>query len=196
MKILNRMMDKIWQISGSVGATRTLAGVSFAESIFFPVPPDLLLIPMVLADRKRAFKLAAICLVANIFGAAVGYFIGKFFMEVVGMAIINFYGLQEPFIQIQTWYEEYSALAVAVAALTPIPYKLCTITAGAFEINFVVFILLSILCRGARFFAIAGLLYLFGDKVRYFLEKRLDLILLGGMLLVVAGFVLIKVIPW
>ena len=190
------MMDKIWQISGSVGATRTLAGVSFVESIFFPVPPDLLLIPMILADRSRAFKLATICLVANILGAAVGYFIGKFFMDVAGMAIINFYSLQEPYIQVQTWYEQYSVLAIAVGALSPIPYKLCTITAGAFNINFGLFLLVSIVFRGARFFAIAGLLYAFGHKIRYFLEKRFDLILLGGMAIVVLGFVLVKIIPW
>lgn len=192
MKILNKMMDKIWTLSASVGARRILFIVSFTESIFFPIPPDLLLVPMILARRKQAFQLAAICLVANILGAAVGYLIGKFFMELLGMPIIHFYTLEEQYVQIQTWYETYSAWAVAAAALTPVPYKLCTITAGAFNINFATFILVSILARGFRFFAIAGLLCLFGERVRFFIEKRLDLIMLLTLVGVVLGFVAFK----
>ena len=185
-------MNKIWRLSSTVGAKRVLFLVSFSESIFFPIPPDLMLIPMILARRQAAFKIAAVCLAGNLLGAAAGYFIGKFFMDAVGLSIINFYTLQEQYLQIQQWYESYSAWAVTVAALTPIPYKVCTITAGAFEINFFIFMLASLLARGLRFFTVAGLLYLFGDRVRFFIEKRLDLIMLLTLIGVVAGFVLFK----
>ena len=186
------MMDKIWQLSSTVGAKRVLFVVAFTESVFFPVPPDLFLIPMILARRQDAFKIAAVCLTGNILGAAAGYFIGKFFMDMLGLPIIEFYTLEEQYLQIQQWYESYSAWAVAAAALTPIPYKLCTITAGAFNINFFTFILVSILARGFRFFAISGLLYLFGERVRFFLEKRLDLIMLLTLVGVVLGFAAFK----
>ncbi len=195
MKILRRTMDKIWSLSASVGAKRVLFGVSFTESIFFPVPPDLFLITMTLAKRKEAFRLATICLVANILGAAVGYMIGKFFMELLGMPIIHFYGFEDQYFQIQEWYDKYSVWAVAAGALTPVPYKLCTLTAGAFEINFFTFILVSILARGFRFFTVAGLLYLYGEKVRFFVEKRLGLITLLLLVGVVLGFLLIKFLP-
>lgn len=190
------MMDKIWKLSASVGALRVMAIVSFTESIFFPVPPDLLLVPMVLADRKRAFKIATVCLIANLLGAAVGYMIGKFFMDLLGMPIINFYNLAEEYLRIQGLYETYSVLAVAAAALTPIPYKLCTISAGAFNINFATFMIVSFFARGARFFAITALLYVFGERVRFFVEKRLDLIMLLTLIGVVLGFLAIKFIPW
>lgn len=196
MSFYNKLLDKLWAASRSVGAVRTLALVSFTESVFFPVPPDLLLIPMILSRPRQAFKLAGICLVASVFGAAAGYVVGKFFMSIVGMPIIDFYGLQQQYLQVQELYTEYSALAVAAAALTPIPFKLCTITAGAFDINFVVFILVSFIFRGLRFFAIAALLYFFGERARYFLEKRLDILLLISLILLVGGFVLVKYFPW
>ncbi|MBQ4133392.1 MAG: DedA family protein [Desulfovibrionaceae bacterium] len=185
-------MDKIWQLSSSVGAKRVLFAVAFTESIFFPIPPDLLLVPMILAKRHEAFKIAGVCLAGNLLGAAAGYFIGKFFMDALGMPIINFYALQDQYLQVQQWYDSYSAFAVAAAALTPIPYKLCTITAGAFDINFFTFMLVSLLARGFRFFAISGLLYLFGEKVRFFIEKRLDIIMLLTLIGVVVGFAVFK----
>lgn len=194
MKILNRMMDKIWSLSSTVGAKRVLFLVAFSESIFFPIPPDLLLVPMILAKRSDAFKIATVCLIGNILGAAGGYFIGKFFMDMIGLPIIDFYAMQEQYLQIQEWYETYSAWAVAAAALTPIPYKLCTITAGAFNVNFFTFILVSVLARGFRFFAISGLLYLFGERVRFFVEKRLDVIMLLTLVGVVVGFIIFKVL--
>lgn len=166
--------------------------VSFTESVFFPLPPDLLLIPMALAARERALRLAAICLAASVAGGVAGYFVGMFFMDVAGMPIVRFYGLQEQYHAVKEWYDTYSAWAVAVAGLTPVPYKLCTLTAGAFRVDFVTFLLASVASRGLRFFVIAGLIYLFGERVRYFLERRFDLVLLVTLVLGVLGFLALK----
>lgn len=186
--MIKKYLDKLWRVAESKGAVKVLTVVSFTESIFFPIPPDLLLIPMALAKREQAFRLAAICLIASLFGGILGYGVGYFFMDVVGMPIIQFYGLQDKYLIIKEWYDAYSAWAVAAAGLTPIPYKLCTLTAGAFRIDFLVFIIASTLSRGVRFFTIAGLIYLFGERARYFLEKRFDLVLLGTLILGIAGF--------
>jgi membrane protein YqaA with SNARE-associated domain len=192
VKYVQHWLDRLWAIASRKGAVRVLMGVSFTEAIFFPIPPDLMLIPMALANRERAYRLAAICLLYSLAGGVFGYFIGYFFMEVAGMPIIHFYGLDEKYLVIQDWYDRYSAWAVAVAGLTPIPYKLCTLTAGAFKINWPVFVIASVVSRGLRFFAIALIISLFGDKARYFLQKRFDLILVVSLVLVVLGFVLIK----
>lgn len=192
MKLFAPLLEKLWRVSASKGATKVLAFVSVTESIFFPIPPDLLLIPMCLADRKRAFRLASICLACSVLGGIIGYFVGYFFMETIGNPIVNFYGLGEQYGAIQAWYEKYNAWAVAVAGLTPVPYKVCTLTAGAFHIDFIIFLIASTLSRGMRFFAIAGLIYLFGEKVRYFLEQRFDLLLIVFTILGIAGFIALK----
>lgn len=192
MGLMQKMMEKVWRVAESQGAMRALAIVSFTESIFFPLPPDLMLIPMALARRERAFRIALVCLLTSLVGGIVGYAIGYFFMDVVGMPIIRAYGLLDKYDVIKGWYDAYDAWAVAAAGLTPIPYKLCTLTAGAFRIDFFVFVIASTIARGIRFFSIAGLIWLFGEKVRFFLEKRFDLVMLFTLILGVAGFVVIK----
>ncbi|MGE4298618.1 MAG: YqaA family protein [Desulfovibrionaceae bacterium] len=192
MKLFKSWMDRLWAVAATKGAGRVLALVAFTESIFFPVPPDLLLIPMALARRERAFRLAGLCLGCSVLGGMAGYAVGYFFMETLGMPIVRFYGLMDKYGLVKEWYDAYSAWAVAVAGLTPIPYKLCTLTAGAFKIDFLVFMVASTLARGVRFFCIAGLIWLFGEKVRFFLEKRFDLVALATAALVVIGFVALK----
>ena len=192
MRIFQSILDWVWRMAETEGAMKVLFAVSLAESIFFPIPPDFLLIPMALAQQKKAFRLATICLVASVIGGAIGYFIGAFFMDSIGMSIVRFYGLTEQYVTVQGWYETYNAWVVAVAGLTPIPYKLCTLSAGAFHVNFEIFLIASIASRGLRFFVVAGLIYLFGHKIRHFLEKRLDLLFIGGMILVVVGFVAVR----
>lgn len=192
MKIFHSLLNWVWRMAETEGAMKVLFAVSLAESIFFPIPPDFLLIPMALAQQKKAFRLATICLVASVIGGAIGYFIGAFFMDSIGMSIVRFYGLTEQYVTVQGWYETYNAWVVAVAGLTPIPYKLCTLSAGAFHVNFEIFLIASIASRGVRFFVVAGLIYLFGHKIRHFLEKRLDLLFIGGMILVVVGFVAVR----
>ena len=192
MKLFQGMLDRLWEISARKGAERVLMAVSFCEAIFFPVPPDLLLLPMGLAARDRVFRLAWICLLFSLAGGVIGYGIGYYFMETIGTPIIRFYGLEHQYLQIQQWYDTYSAWAVSIAGLTPIPYKLCTLTAGAFKVNWPVFIIASALSRGLRFFVIALLIRYFGESARTFLEKRFNLVVSGAFVLMVLGFIALK----
>lgn len=192
MKIFQKWMGTLWDLAARKGAEKVLMMVAFTESIFFPIPQDLLLIPMGLSRPHKVFRLATLCLVASVLGGVVGYFIGLFFMELIGMAIINFYGLSEKYLIIQQWYDKYDAWAVAVAGISPVPYKVCTLTAGAFRINFAVFVIASVLSRGLRFYLIAAFIYWQGERARVFLEKRFDLVVSITLVLVILGFVLIK----
>jgi len=192
MRWVQNMLARLQRKAETKGAARTLFFLAFIESIFFPVPPDLLLIPLGLAARRQVFKLAAICLAGSVLGGAAGYLLGYFFMDTIGMPIVRLYGLEDGYVRMQEWYRHYDALAVAIGGFTPIPYKLVALTAGAFKINFATFVLMSALSRGLRFFLEAAFIYLFGEKIRYFLEKRFDLLLLLGFMLVVAGFVAVK----
>ncbi len=194
MLIFQKWMGKLWDLAARKGAEKVLMLVAFTESIFFPIPQDLLLIPMGLAQRKKVFRLATICLIFSVLGGVTGYLIGLFFMELVGMAIIGFYGLVEQYETIQVWYDRYDAWAVAVAGISPIPYKVCSLSAGAFRINLAVFIIASVLSRGARFYLIAGLIYWQGDRARLFLEKRMDKFIVATLMLVLLGFIFIRFI--
>ncbi len=194
MKIFQKWLGSLWDLAAKKGAEKVLMMVAFTESIFFPIPQDLLLIPMGLSRPDKVFRLATLCLVASVLGGIAGYFIGLFFMEVIGMAIINFYGLTDKYLVIQQWYDKYDAWAVAVAGVSPIPYKVCTLTAGAFKINFAVFVVASVLSRGLRFYLIAAFIYWQGERARNFLEKRLDLFVSITIVLVILGFILIRFI--
>jgi len=192
--IFQKWMGRLWDLAARKGAEKVLMLVAFTESIFFPVPQDLLLIPMGLAQRQKVFRLATICLIFSVLGGVAGYLIGLFFMELVGMAIIGFYGLVEQYETIQVLYDRYDAWAVAVAGISPIPYKVCSLSAGAFKINLAVFIIASVLSRGARFYLIACLIYWQGDRARLFLEKRMDKFIVVTLILVLMGFILIRFI--
>lgn len=194
MKIFQNWMGALWELAARKGAEKVLMMVAFTESIFFPIPQDLLLIPMGLSRPQKVFRLATICLFASVLGGVAGYLIGLFFMEIIGMAIINFYGLTDKYLIIQNWYDKYDAWAVAVAGISPVPYKVCTLTAGAFKINFAVFVIASILSRGFRFYLIAAVIYWQGDRARIFLEKRFDLLISITLVLVILGFLFIKFI--
>ncbi|MFP4393125.1 MAG: YqaA family protein [Desulfohalobiaceae bacterium] len=194
MGLLQRWTAKLFDLAAKKGAERVLMLVAFSEAIFFPIPQDILLLPMGLANRERVFRLALICLVFSILGGITGYFLGYYFMELIGMPVMEFYGLLQEYQTIQVWYERYDAWAVAIAGVSPIPYKVCTLSAGAFGIDFMVFVLASIVSRGARFFVIAGLIYWKGEQARLFLEKRMDVIFMLFIVLVVLGFVLLKLL--
>ncbi len=187
-------MGMLWDLSARKGAEKVLMLVAFTESIFFPVPQDLLLIPMGLAQRKKVFRLATICLIFSVLGGIAGYIIGLFFMELLGMAIIGFYGLMDQYETIKDWYDRYDAWAVAVAGVSPVPYKVCTLTAGAFKINLAVFIIASVISRGVRFYLIAALIYWQGERARTFLEKRMDKFIVLALILVLVGFIFLKFI--
>lgn len=183
-----------WTIRNAQGrhAWLSLGGVSFAESSFFPIPPDVMLVPMALADRKRALLLAAWCTFASVLGGAFGYMIGAFLFESVGSWLIDLYGYQDKVGEFRALYAEWGIWIVLIAAVTPIPYKLITIASGFALYNFPLFMLCSLIGRGARFFAVAGLIYVFGDPIRTFIEKHLEWLSIGLFVLIVLGFALIR----
>jgi membrane protein YqaA with SNARE-associated domain len=166
--------------------------LAFAESSFFPIPPDVLLIALALSIPTRAFRYALVCSVGSVIGGAFGYLIGVFFMDSVGWAIVNFYGLEEGYDQIAALYREWAGLAVFIAGFTPIPYKIFTIAAGVFRIDFLVFMIASILSRSARFLLVAALIWKFGKPIREFIDRYLGWLTIVFSVLLIGGFVLLK----
>ena len=166
--------------------------LAFAESSFFPIPPDVLLIALALSLPTKAFRYALVCSIGSIIGGAFGYLIGLFFMDSVGWPIIEFYHLQSGYNQIGNLYNEWAGLAVFVAGFTPIPYKVFTISAGVFKIDFVVFMVASIISRSARFFLVAALIWKFGKPIRDFIDRYLGWLTIAFCVLLIGGFVLIK----
>ena len=194
MRLLRKTYDWVLHWSATKHALPALAVLSFAESSFFPIPPDVLLIAMAVAVPMKAFRYAAVCSVASVLGGMFGYFLGWQFMDLVGTPIVEFYHFQEQFAKIGSWYEEYNAWAVGAAGFTPLPYKVFTLAAGAFEINFPVFVLASLASRSARFFIVAGLIYKFGAPIKVFIEKYFNILSIVFIVLLFAGFVLVKYI--
>ena len=173
-------------------ATWALAGVSFIESSVFPIPPDVLLIPMVLADRARAFRIAFVCTVASVAGGLLGYGIGLFLYEEIGKPVLDFYGYAPEFAEFQATYNTWGAWAVFSAGVTPFPYKVITILSGVTGLDVVVFSVASILSRGIRFYVVAWLLWRFGPPIKDFIERRLHLLFWIFCALLVGGFILVK----
>jgi membrane protein YqaA with SNARE-associated domain len=166
--------------------------LALSESSFFPVPPDVLLIALAVSIPKKSFKYALICTAGSLIGGCLGYLIGWQFMITVGEKIIQLYGLTHKMQYIKELYMQYDAWAIGIAGFTPIPYKVFTISAGAFDINFTVFIIASAVSRAARFFLVAWLIYLFGPKIKTFIDKYFNILAITFVVLLVAGFVIIK----
>ena len=173
-------------------AVRWLALLSFLESSVFPIPTDIMLMPMVLANRAKAWYYATVTTVSSVAGAVLGYIIGAFFFDTFGQSILSFYGYETAFDQAKTYYADYGILIVLIGGLTPIPFKVITIASGVFSLNPIVFILSAIAARAPRFFIEAGLLWKFGEPINNFIEKRLTLVLSLFALLIVGGFIAIK----
>lgn len=171
-----------------------LAAFSFAESSFFPIPPDVLLIPMVLAAPTRAWRIAFVCSIASVFGGLFGYYIGYALFDTIGQPIIDLYNMQEKFSWFQAKYNEFGAIIVGLAGFTPIPYKVFTIASGLTRLDLTTFIIASALSRAARFFLVAALLWKFGVPIRTFIEKRLGLLTLLFFTLLIGSFVALKYI--
>lgn len=169
-----------------------LCGISFTESSFFPVPPDVLQIPLSLGRPNRAFHYAFLSLLFSVMGGIFGYYIGYGLMEVIGKKIISFYHLQESFDYVGKLYNEYAGWAVAIAGFTPIPYKVFTISAGAFRIPIDVFIVASVIGRGARFFLLAILLFFFGERADRFIYKNLNTLAVLFVVLFIAGWIIVE----
>ncbi len=190
--MLRKLYDFTMALAATRHAERGLAGVSFIESSVFPIPPDVLLIPMVLAERAKWLRYAFVCTVSSVLGALLGYFIGAFLYETVGEAVLRFYGKEDAFQEVAAWYNSWGGWGVLFAAITPFPYKVLTIFSGATGLNIPVFILVSILGRGLRFFLVAWLLYQFGPPIRTFIEKNLGLLFTLFMVLLIGGFIAVR----
>lgn len=191
--MIRRLYNWMMRLAEHRHATWALAGISFAESSFFPIPPDPLLILMVLAKRERAFLIAAICTVASVAGGVLGYAIGALLYDTVGQWLMNLYGYTDKVESFRHAYQsEWGTYFILIKGLTPIPYKIVTITSGIAGYNLPMFILLSAITRGARFFIVATLLRIFGEPVRHFIEKWLEWVTAGAAALVISGFVVLK----
>lgn len=171
-----------------------LALVSFAESSFFPIPPDVALIPMILAKRAAAWTYATICTLASVLGGVAGYAIGFFFFVQLGEPILEFYGYAEKFASFAERYNEYGVWIVLIAGLTPFPFKVITIASGTTGLNFLVFVVASVLARGGRFFAVAALLWWFGEPIRAFIERYFGILSILFIILLIGGFLLVGVL--
>ncbi|NDY43109.1 DedA family protein [Dissulfurirhabdus thermomarina] len=189
---LRRLYDWVLSWADHPRAGTALALLAFAEASFFPIPPDVLLIALALARREGAFRWAGLATAGSVAGGALGYFIGWQFMAAVGGRILAFYHLTEAYETVRVLFHRYDAWAVAAAGFTPIPYKLFTIAAGAFGISLPTFLAASLLSRGARFFLVAGLVYVFGPPIRAFLERYFNLCTLIFAVLLVGGFLVLK----
>jgi membrane protein YqaA with SNARE-associated domain len=183
-----------WMMRNAAGrhARTLLAALTFAEASFFPIPTDIMLIPMVLADRSRTWFLAFWCTLWSVLGGAAGYAIGAFLYDSLGQWLIQVYHLGGDMASFQAWYGHYGAAVILIKGFTPIPYKLVTITSGFAHYSFWPFMALSAITRGGRYFLIAGLLYWKGEEARRFIEKRLEVSLLVFLLVVVLGVVAVK----
>jgi len=179
-----------WADSPSCGWA--LFGLAFAESSFFPVPPDLLLIALGIARPEKALLYALLCSVGSVMGGIAGFYIGRFFMDSLGRRILEFYGVTDKFNIIGDRFKKFDAIAIGIAGFTPIPYKVFTIAAGAFGINLLRFVLVSIISRSARFFLVGVLLMIFGAPIQQFLESYFNIISIIFVVVLILGFILVK----
>jgi membrane protein YqaA with SNARE-associated domain len=190
--MLHKLYYWIMSFAGHRHAIWVLAIVSFAESSFFPLPPDPLYMAMILGNREKAWYLATICTLSSVIGGMLGYYIGYALFETFGTWIVETYGLQESFIQLQHSFQKWGFWIVALKGLTPIPYKIVTITSGVAELNLGTFVIASIVARGFRFFSLAILLWYFGPNIKNYIEKNLTLVTILGVSVLVLGFLVIK----
>ena len=190
--MLRKLYDTTITLADHPKALWILAVISFAESSFFPIPPDVLLLPMILAAPTKAWRIALVCSISSVLGGIFGYIIGAYFFDVVGQPIVDFYHLQAQFERFSALYNEFGAVIVAVAGFSPIPYKVFTIASGVTNLDITTFIIASAVSRSARFFLVAALLWKYGEPIREFIEKHLAKLTLLFCVLLVGAFVLLK----
>jgi len=190
--MLRKLYDWVLNWAETPYGSWALFILAFAESSFFPVPPDVLLIALAISIPAKAFRYALICSAGSVLGGIAGYVIGYQFMDLIGFRILNFYGLMEKYDIISDLYGRYNAWAVGIAGFTPVPYKVFTISAGAFKINFPVFLMASVVSRSARFFLVGWLIYKFGAGIRSFIDRYFNILAVVFVVLLIGGFILIK----
>ena len=169
-----------------------LSIVSFSESSFFPIPPDILLIPMIIANRTKAWTYALICTLSSVIGGVAGYAIGFFLFNSIGILIVEFYHLSNSFNTFENYYKEYGILIVLGAGFTPFPFKFITIASGVFSLNIFLFILTAFVARGLRFYLLACLLFIFGEKIKILIDKYFNILAVLIFILLLGSFMLIK----
>lgn len=192
--IHRRMYNWVLSLSHKKHATPALFGLSFAESSFFPIPPDVLQIALTLERRDKAFFYAAVSTIASVLGGMFGYLIGFAFWHALSSFFLTYVFKQEVFDKVGGLYEQYNFWCVFIAAFTPIPYKVFTIAAGVFSVSFPMFVIASLIGRGMRFFIVAGLLYKFGPPIKTFIEKYFNLLSLVFGIVLVGAFALLKLV--
>ena len=190
--MLKGLYDWTMRMAAHRRALSALFAVSFVESSVFPIPPDVMIVPMILADKAKAWRVALVCTLGSVLGALLGYAIGALLFETVGRPLIEFYGYGAAFAEFTSRYNEWGAWIVAGAALTPFPFKVITIASGATGLDLVVFTLASVLARGLRFYLEAALLWRFGPPIRDFIEGNLKIVTTVFFCLLIGGFVAIK----
>jgi membrane protein YqaA with SNARE-associated domain len=190
--MLKRLYDWMMRKAADEKAPWALGVVSFIESSFFPIPPDVMLIPMVMANRRKAWWYATVATVTSVLGGILGYAIGYYLYDAVGVPILKFYGKENALDAFIAFVHDYGVPAVIIKGMTPIPYKIVTIAAGVAKMDLLAFVGASIVARAMRFYLVAGLLYFFGEPIRDFIEKRLTLVTTAFVVLLVGGFVAVK----
>lgn len=191
-QFVRKIYDSVFHLSKENGAIYWLFAVAFIESSFFPIPPDVMLIPMILAAPKKAWSIAGVATVGSVIGAYLGYAIGFYFFQMIAEPLLNFYGYLEKFNSFKDLYNQYGAWIVFGAGITPFPYKIITIASGVVHMNLIVFTIASIIARGMRFYLVAWLLKKYGETMREFIEKNLGWLSVLFLLLLIGGFAAIK----
>jgi len=190
--LVHKTYDTMLRWSSSPNAMYWLFLVAFAESSFFPIPPDIMLIPMILATPNKAWKIASLATVASLIGGYFGYAIGVFAFDMIAEPILEFYNALDKFHTFENYYHQYGAWIVFGAGITPFPYKIITIASGVVHLDLAVFTVASILARGMRFFVVAWLLKKYGEPMKYFIDKHLGKLSVLFLVLLIAGFAAIK----
>ena len=192
--LTRRIYDHTLNLASRKNALTWLFVISFIESSFFPIPPDIMIIPMVLATPKEAYKIAGVATVASVLGGYFGYFIGGYGFELIARPLLEFYGYMKQFGEFENYYHEYGAWIVFGAGITPFPYKIITIASGVVRLDLVVLTIASVIARGMRIYFIAWLLKRFGDPMKVFIEKNLNLLSILFLLLLIGGFAAVKLL--
>ena len=192
--MLQNMYNKVMQYADHPRAELVLFIVAFVESSFFPIPPDVLLIPMVIVNFDRAFRYALICTIGSVLGGIAGFALGFYFYDTIGTSIIEFYGAEDKFETFRAWYADYDVYIVAMAGITPIPYKIVTIASGLLNAHFVNFVLASVVSRAIRFFLVAWLLWRGGPALKGWIEHNLYPITMAAGVVFILIVVLFKVL--
>ena len=190
--IVRRSYDWVLHWAETPYGSPALFILAFAESSFFPIPPDVLLIALAIGATSKSFRFATICTVGSVLGGMLGYCIGLAFFELIGIRILDFYGVMDKFEIVREMYLKYDVWFVGIAGFTPIPYKIFTIAAGTFGMSFLPFVLISAVTRGARFFIVSALIWKFGKPIKSFIDKYFDFLSILFIVLLALGFIIVK----